>query len=194
MVNNEYKAYSDIELVALVKGNDELAFREIYQRYFPILHIHAFKRLEDLEVIKDLLQDIFTSFWKNRNDLTITHSLSAYLYSAVRYKITNHFLQQKTENRYLDSLQDYINTQEPVQTDFLVRQNELSQLIEKEINALPPAMRRIFIMSRFENRPHKEIASTLQLSDQTVRTQIKNALRILRRRLPLLTFLLLFAK
>ncbi|ERJ58853.1 RNA polymerase sigma-70 factor [Sphingobacterium paucimobilis] len=191
MADRNYKVYNDIELVALVKDNDERAFKEIYQRYYPVLHVHAFKKIDDDETIKDLLQDVFVSFWKNRDQSTINYSLSAYLYAAVRYKITNHILQQKTADKYLNSLQGYIDRHDPIQSDFLVRHNELNRIIEAEINALPPAMRKIFILSRVEHLSHKEIASTLSISDQTVRTQIKNALRILRKKLPLSAYLFL---
>ncbi|SKB41202.1 RNA polymerase sigma-70 factor, ECF subfamily [Sphingobacterium nematocida] len=194
MADRNYKVYSDIEIVALLRDNDERAFKEVYERYYPVLHIHAFKKIDNNEAIKDLLQDVFVSFWKNRDQLTISHSLSAYLYAAVRYKISNYILQQQTANKYLDSLQGYIDQQDSIQTDFLVRHKELNQIIEAEINALPPAMRKIFILSRFENLSHKEIASTLSLSDQTVRTQIKNALRILRKKLPLVAYLFLLVR
>lgn len=194
MKDNDYSIYSDSDLTAMLHSGDPAAFREIYQRYFPVLHIHAFKRISDEEIIKDILQDIFTSLWSNRETLDLKHTLSGYLYAAVSYKITNYFLKQKKENNYLESLQNHMDAQETIHADFYVRHKELHQIIEAEISALPLAMRRIFIMSRVDQMPHKEIASTLQLSDHTVRTQIKKALRILRRRLPILTYMILCSK
>lgn len=194
MADNYYQAYTDMELVALVNDGDQLAFREIYQRYFPVMHVHAFKRIDDNEAVKDMLQDVFTAFWHNRAEIHVKRSLSAYLYAAVRYKTTNYLLQQSTANKYLDSLQHHVDALDTVQADFGIRHKELSQIIESEINALPPAMRQIFVMSRVELMSHRDIASTLQLSDQTVRTQIKKALRILRRRLPLMVYIILCSK
>ncbi|TDQ80181.1 RNA polymerase sigma factor [Sphingobacterium yanglingense] len=191
MEDNVYSKYTDTDLIAMLYSGDHTAFREIYQRYFPVLHIHAYKRISDEEVIKDILQDIFASLWSKREDIDLKHTLSGYLYAAVSYKITNYYLKQKTENRYLDSLQHYLDTPDSVRTDFYVRHKELHQIIESEINALPLAMRRIFIMSRVDLMPHKEIASVLKLSEHTVRTQIKKALRILRQRLPLFTYMIL---
>ncbi|MNY63640.1 RNA polymerase sigma factor [compost metagenome] len=41
-------------------------------------------------------------------------------------------------------------------------------------------MREIFELSRKANLTHKEIAEKLNISDQTVRKQVQNALRILK--------------
>lgn len=194
MARTNYSIFSDTELMALVRENDEHAFHEIYQRFFPVLYMHALKRIADAELVKDLLQDIFTSIWKNRKTLQIQQSVSAYIYAAVRFKVINIYQQQQQVTKYLDSLADFMNREEPVQADFLVRQKDLSSLIEQEVAQLPPGMRRIFMMSRFEQLSHKEIAASLELSEQTVKTQVKKALRILRKRLPLFSFLFLFLR
>ncbi|MES2458363.1 MAG: sigma factor-like helix-turn-helix DNA-binding protein [Bacteroidota bacterium] len=52
----------------------------------------------------------------------------------------------------------------------------------------------IFEMSRFEHLSHKEIADQLQLSEQTVRTQVKKALRILRSKLGFIGFIVFLIK
>ncbi len=78
-----------------------------------------------------------------------------------------------------------------VQTDFLIRENDLKNLIEKEIQALPPRMKEVFQLSRKDKLSHKEIANLMDISEQTVSTQIKKALRILRVRLGLITFLIM---
>ncbi len=65
-------------------------------------------------------------------------------------------------------------------TDFLVRENQLKILIDKEIELLPKRTREIFKLSRRENLSHKEIGAKLLISEQTVKTTINNALKILR--------------
>ncbi len=102
-------------------------------------------------------------------------------------------LHKKTEHKYMESLQRYVD-EDHEQADFLVREKDLARLIESEIAALPPAMRKIFEMSRFEHLSHKEIAEQLSLSEHTVRTQVKKALRILRTKLGLVAYLVFLLK
>ncbi|QNN43693.1 RNA polymerase sigma factor [Pedobacter roseus] len=188
-----YGSYSDSELAFLLTKGDELAFTEIYNRFYALLFIHASKRLNDEEEAKDLLHQLFESLWVKRMQVAPDGNLSGYLYAAVRNRILDVFAHSKVENKYVASLQDYID-QDHVQTDHLVREKQMSMLIEQEINALPPKMREIFILSRKENKSHKEIAIQLGLSELTVKTQVKKALKILKSRLGLVIYVTLLFK
>jgi RNA polymerase sigma-70 factor (ECF subfamily) len=56
-------------------------------------------------------------------------------------------------------------------------------MIEKEMAALPSGMQKIFELSRREHLSHREIAAQLNISEETVKKQVNNALRILRSKL-----------
>lgn len=183
-----YHTLADQELFDLVKSEDEAAFKEIYERYFDVLYIHAYKRLQDKEEAQDVIQEVFTALWDKRVHIFLTSSLPAYLFTAVRNNIFNKLAHKKYEVSYLQSLQQFIN-QGVCQTDHLVRENQLQALIQKEIAALPPKMQEVFSLSRNTHLSHKEIAAELNLSEQTVKKQVNNALRILRTKLGLLIFL-----
>jgi hypothetical protein len=64
-----YGTYTDQELTALLKGGDERAYTEIYTRYWPLLFRHSLKMLHDEDQAMDVVQDIFTSLWFNRDVL-----------------------------------------------------------------------------------------------------------------------------
>ncbi len=183
-----YRSYSDSELAYLLTQGDERAFTEIYNRFYGLLFIHASKRLNDEEEAKDVLHQLFESLWVKRERVASDGNLSAYLYTAVRNRVLDVFAHQQVENKYVVSLQDYID-QDHVLTDYMVREKQMARLIEQEIDALPPKMREIFILSRKENKSHKEIALELGLSELTVKTQVKKALRILRSRLGLVVYM-----
>ena len=55
----------------------------------------------------------------------------------------------------------------------------LKQLVEN----MPPMRKKVFIMSRYEHKPNKEIAAALGISEKTVEVHITLALRELRERL-----------
>jgi RNA polymerase sigma-70 factor (ECF subfamily) len=64
-------------------------------------------------------------------------------------------------------------------------------MIDREIDALAPKMREIFLLSRRSNLSHKEIAQKLGIAEPTVKKQVNNALKTLRVKLGLLSFLFL---
>ena len=187
----EYQNLTDQELAAKLSEGSDTAFEAIYQRYHIRLFLYACKKLGNQEEAKDIVQEVFTRLWNRRTACNIDTSLSSYLFTSVRNAAFDCFAHKKIEERYIISLQNFLD-KDPVATDHLLRTREMSQQIEKEIAALPPRMRQVFELSRKEHLSHMDIAEKLQISESTVTGQIKKALRILRLRLgSLFIFLLL---
>lgn len=182
--------FSDAEIIALLRIGDENAFAEIYRRYYPLLQTHIYKRLGDLEETKDILQELFTQIWYNREQLPEMKNFSGYLYVIARNKVFNSLAHQKVTAKYADSLKEFIDEKNYL-TDLIVREKEFKAMIEKEIDALPEKMRNTFRLSRDSGLSHKEIAEQLNLSEFTVSNQITNALKVLRVKLGAYFFLLL---
>lgn len=182
----DYSKLCDSELQHLLMTGDTYAFTEIYNRYKGVLHQHALNMLKDRDEAKDVLQELFTNLWVNRESIHVQSNLSGYLYTGVRNRVLTMIAHRQVESKYISSLGDFINKGEFI-TDHRVRERQLAELIEKEIDALPGKMREVFRLSRISNLSHKEIAEELSISEQTVRTQVRNALRLLRVKLGLLT-------
>jgi RNA polymerase sigma-70 factor (family 1) len=183
-----YKHHSDHELTDLLKSGDQLAYAEIYHRYHAVLYIHAFKRLQLREECRDLVHELFTTLWIKRVEITFKTTLSGYLYTSVRNKIFDLLAKQKLKKSYTESIQHFAENGF-VTTDYLVRQNQLKAIIDQEIANLPARTRQIFELSRKNFLSHQEIAKALNLSEQTVKTTINNALKVLRTRLGSIMFI-----
>lgn len=188
-MGSNHESTSDTELIDLLKSGSRLAYTEIYNRYKIVLHTHAYKWMRDREEAKDIIHELFAFLWDKRADIQFNTNLSGYLYVSLRNKIFNRVSRKKIESEYITSLQGFIDRGNCI-TDHLVREKQLSNLIEKEIAELPHKMREVFELSRKSNLSHKEIAEQLGLSDQTVRKHIQHALKILRTKLGLYLFLI----
>jgi len=188
-----YLLYSDEQLAALLRQGNHDAFGVLYNRYKGVLHVHAYKKLGDLEKAKDLIQELFVNLWSKRDALPETLNLSGYLYATLRNRILDVVAHEKVETKYIDSLQNFV-TENNFITDRHVRERELSRLIEQAVNELPERMREVFIMSRNEGKSHKEIAEALEISESTVKNHMKGALKNLRSKLGLFTYLLFIFK
>ena len=184
-----YSSFTDLELTNLLKSGDRTAFLEIYNRFQGLLYIYACKIIKDEEDAEDIVQEVFLYLWDKRSSIILKSSISSYLYSAVRFKFFNLLDRKKIRTDYKISFQQFLDQGEYV-TDNYIREKEFNQLIEKEIAALPDKMREIFELSRKHHLSRKEIAAQLNLSEKTVKNQINNALKILRGKLGIVTFLL----
>lgn len=182
-----YHSLSDLELVDLIRSGNQNAFAEIYERYFGLLYLHAYNRLRDKDEAKDLIQELFSSLWMRRDNLAPKSNFSNYLYSWVRNSVLNSIAHKQVEEKYLASLPDWVNESESF-TEHRIRERQLAAIIEKEVQALPPRMREVFELSRKAYMNYKEIADKLNLSEQSVRSHVKNALKILRVKLGILIY------
>ncbi|QNK64773.1 RNA polymerase sigma-70 factor [Pedobacter sp. PAMC26386] len=186
-----YNSYSDVELTMLLKRGDLTAFTEIHNRYYGILYSHAYRRLSDHEEVKDILQELFTWIWNNRESNSLSPNLPAYLYTSVRNRILNFFKHSKVRADYISSFQRFSENKVPA-ADEEIRLKQLIAIVEAGISMLPPQMRLIFEMSRNEQLSHLEIAEKLGISSLTVKKQVNNSLKILRVKLGVYHFMLFF--
>lgn len=183
-----YGSLSDVELTILLKAGDASAYTVIYNRYFDELYIHAYNRLRDKEEVQDIIHELFAGIWNKRRELEVKTNLAGYLYASVRNRVLDVISHQQVETKYVSSLQHFLEQGYCI-TDHQVRERQLAALIEKGISELPEKMREVFELSRKQALSHKQIAAKLNLSEQTVRKQVNNALKILRGKLGMMLFL-----
>ncbi len=183
-------SFSDVELTDLLKSGNQMAFTEIYNRYKGLLYIYACKITKDEDVAEDIVQDVFIYLWDKRKTIDFKLSISSYLYSAIRYKFFDLIDREKVRENYIQKFQIFLDKQEYT-TDEYIAEKELRATIEKEIDNLPDKMREIFLLSRKTNLSNKEIAERLGISEKTVKNQVSTALKTLRIKLGLFTFLVL---
>lgn len=180
-----YSNFTDQELADRLKSGDQAVFAEIYNRYKGILYLHAYRMIQNKEDARDVVQELFTAIWTNRERLVIKTTLSAYLYGAIRNRVLDVIAHHKIISKYTDSLQEFLDNGESV-TDNQVREKELRNIIETEISLMPPKMRAVFELSRQYDLSHKEIATELNISDKTVKKQVSKAIKILRLKINIL--------
>jgi RNA polymerase sigma-70 factor (family 1) len=184
----EYKQYTDQQLTDLLKSDDQLAYTEIYDRYIFGLLNHVYNRTRNREEAKDIVHEVFAKLWAGREQLHINNNLAGFLYTVARNIILNQITRKEVQNKYFAAILKF--AEEPqTATDYRLRENQLIALIEKEIAELPAKMREVFELSRKEHLSHREIALRLDISEQTVSKHITNALKTLRVKLGLLTYL-----
>jgi RNA polymerase sigma-70 factor (family 1) len=174
-----YKLYTDHQLLEFLKEDDHAAFTEIYARYSAVVYRNAYKLLNNRAEVMDIVQELFTSLWNKRAEISITTNLSGYLYVAARNCIFKTLSHQQVAFKYLDFLEPDI-VERTSTSDHLIREKQLQVIIEEEINELPLKMREVINLSRKSYLTHKEIALVLHISESTVKKQVNNALKILR--------------
>jgi len=190
------------EILQEIRTGNEGAFEKVYRYYFPRLNYFAKQYLPDCEVSKNIVQDVFTELWDKRHTLLDDTNLQAWLFTVAKnksLKTIGHLKSREKYDNFIKYRQLDINFKALSDFDtsnFTFR--ELQVQIQAAMEKLPPSCRRIFEMSRFEDKKNREIAEELNLSVKTIEGQISKALRSLKKDLkeylPLFYILFLFQK
>ncbi len=178
-----YDHYSDKQLTALLKEGDTGAFTEMYERYWDRLLVYVMRAVRRQPDAEDIIQELFVSIWRRREELDIEHALSTYLYNSARYLALRYIERNITRSNHLHSLAAGLSggAGEPDSTiEAAIFGRELEAKIDQLVKQLPPKMQEVFLLSRREHLSYKEIAERLSISEETVKKQVSNALRILR--------------
>nr|WP_255552947.1 sigma-70 family RNA polymerase sigma factor [Longitalea arenae] len=155
---------------------DEMAFAEIYNRYWKCLYTSAHNILQVKEVAQDAVQEVFVSLWKRRQALQVD-VLQSYLHQAVRFQVFKAIRAEKTD-------QQFFNRLALVSKDILFEDpvlfKELEHLYQQLIQSLPPDEKEIFLLHRDGGLTYKQIAEQKNISVKTVEKKMSHALREIR--------------
>lgn len=187
----DYKDLNDTALAEKFRLGDDAAFREIYIRYDKLLFIFALRKLEDRDEAMDVVQDIFMWVLRNREKFAVNTSLSSYLYKSVLHKILDIFRHQKTIRRYIDQGEHYIEV-DSQETDYLIREKQVMEMIDREIAAMPPRMREVYMLKHMQHLNSAQIAEQLGISEHTVLVHLQRGSKQMRDKLGLLIPVLYF--
>lgn len=170
---------TDDALLKMMCSDDQEAFTLIYRRYWETLFTTAAKALRSSQEAKDVVQDVFLSLWNRRKELIIEGSLAAYLQSGVRYKAIHYIEKNITRRDYLSLLTEVENNFHP-SAEIQLQIKQVQQTISNTVAKMPPKMKAAYELSRHEHLSHKEIATQLGISSETVKKHIQHALQLIR--------------
>jgi RNA polymerase sigma-70 factor (ECF subfamily) len=171
---------SEQHLLSALRFGNEAAFRQIFDRQYPLLLSDIYRLIPDEGTCKDLAQELFVDLWNKREQLDIHTSLRAYLRRAAVNKALNYI--KATRRIQLDDAEDLGHLPDLSESDVQKQeqQDTLEDALHTAIDALPEKCRLVFNLSRFEQLSHREIAEKLGISVKTIENQITKAMKMLR--------------
>lgn len=152
----------------------------LFRLYFSPLCSHAIRFVYSKQAAEDIVSDVFCRFWDDRIFKKITTSYRAYLFKSVRHRAYNYVKFELSRN---SSREKYSHDQCDLNPCEILQYDELYQLMDAAINTLPQQCKKVFVLSRMENKRYQEIADELDISVKAIEAHVSKALRILRKKL-----------
>jgi RNA polymerase sigma-70 factor (ECF subfamily) len=145
--------------------------------------------MEQEEDTKDLVQEVFITIWKRREDIDEKQSFNGYLFAITLNAIRKYF-RKRVKDRKL--VENWLNNTKSFSddTNLMTEYRSLKERSEKIIEQLPPKRKKVFLLSREKGLRVEEIARKMNISKKTAENHLSLALRDIRNKLFKETFMM----
>ena len=158
-------------------------FEQLYHVHVRDLYMICYQQLKDKLSCQEIVQDVFRSLWERRDTLVLNGPVEHYLKRAVKLKVIDHIRQKQRDTHHLEcALADFCPSENS--TEDTVHLHELEDKLGHLVDRLPCRCRQVYRLSREEGLSIQEIASSMLISENTVKVHLTKALNILKKNLP----------
>lgn len=155
-------------------SDKKYAFKDIFNNFYAAQVMFARKFIGNIHDSEDIVQEVFLSIWKSKCSFKNEISFKSYLYLSTR-------------NKCIDFLRRNKNRKEELGEKENLTDDEMEQIIKleafallyKAIKKLPPQTKKVILQS-MRGLSIQEVADSLNISVNTVKTLKQKAYRVLR--------------
>lgn len=180
---------------------DIISFNRLFTENHARFVRFASTYVDDRMAAEDIVMEAMMYYWENRCRLEFGLNSPAYIFTAIKNKCLNYLRDKQYQQQASEQLMEHASWKLSLQLATLeacdpeeLFSDEIERLVNETLERLPETTRRIFIMSRFEEKSHREIAAEMNMSVKGVEYHISKATSALKHALkdflPILLFLL----
>lgn len=167
----------NISIEALWRG-DEAELEHFYRVYYPHFLSFACNFVnDDIEVCRDIVQEVFIAYWQRHADFDDVVSLKVFFYRSLRNRCLNEL--RSRLNHGLAGIDEAKRMESLSALEENVVREEVALAVRTAIEQLSPQARRVLQMS-LNGKSNKEIAAEMNVSVNTVKTHKEKSYAILR--------------
>lgn len=166
---------------------DIKAFNQLFTDYQGRFIRFANSYVRDTVIAEDFVVEALMYYWENRKTLAPDSNVPAYILTIIKHKCLNYLQHIRLKEEIEEKLKAHAEWELSTRISSLkacepaeLFTAEAERIVKETILTLPEQTRKIFIMSRYENKSHKEIANELNITTKGVEFHISKALSVLR--------------
>lgn len=155
-------------------------FEAYFDQWSDKVYHYAFHKTRSSYLAEETVQRTFIKLWNNLSEKDIAATVESQIFCIARTTILDLVKEEYNRKKLLQAESSLINHHSPAD-DYYAKQ--LESILTDVINQLPEKRKQIFILSRYSNLSHKQIANKLSISSKTVENQITLVLKKIRKAL-----------
>lgn len=161
----------------IIDGQPETDFEVLFKRYYRQLYLYAYGFVMDEMEAEDIVQETFSLIWERQEKLPAQLEILPYLYAAVKHACLKYFRRLKLTDKYRKKQVEALLISF---ADDVEDEDEIVVAVKKAMSCLTEQQALIVRMHITDGLTYTEIARQLGLTENTIRTHLKRAYRILR--------------
>ncbi|WP_316804830.1 RNA polymerase sigma factor [Pedobacter nototheniae] len=165
-----------------IRAGDVKSLFDLYELLFDHLLNFGIRYSADVDLSRDLVNEIFMEIWDKRDRLPQVENVKSYLLSYVKRKVARHYYHDELRRKAIDG-QD-ADVKELSYEDFIVHvqtEQDMRTRLKNALKKLTPAQTELIQLKFFENQNYIQIAELKSLTVKTAYNTIYDALKILRK-------------
>ncbi len=162
-------------IIEASEGNTE-AFESIYNEYSGFVYNAAYRVVNNIDEAQEVTQEVFIAVYRKLKSFKFNSSLKTWVYRIAVNMAIDHARKRSRErdNTVLYEDSNKLNkTIDPVSENIEKEQQEKN--ISTLLDALSPDQRACIVLRSIEGLSYQEIAESLNININTVRTRLKRA-------------------
>jgi len=174
---------ADEVLVERVRVGDQLAFRDLYERYFARVYHFVARRLRNRADTEETVQEVFVNVFASIDSFRGEAPFGAWVFGLTRRTVAGRF--KKRVPSMLPLADDEFDstahavTHEPDPLEVYEYTERLARLEDAVASDLSEEQRQLFALHHLENRSIQEIAVLMRKSEDAVKSHLYRARKLL---------------
>lgn len=159
-----------------IQNQNSFVFKRLFEENYEELVNYAHNYLYDKDRSEDVVQEVFIHLWERSSEIDLKSSLKGYLYAMVRNRCLNVLKAIKiTDDAKMIDLQSLVSSSYEFDAFSDEDLNILHHRLLKIVERLPSKMQKIVKLRFIDNYKYADIAEEMDISINTVKTQLKRA-------------------
>jgi RNA polymerase sigma-70 factor (ECF subfamily) len=161
------------------KPASEELFTSLFYTYKDRLFGYVFATSHSRYTAEEITQEIFLKLWLCRNELYLVENPESYLFTIAKNKTLNYLRKAQYDEKLAAEIKSRMNPlSNNVEEQLSISEN--NRLLQEAITMLSPQRQLVYRLSRYQGLNHMQIAEEMQLSRNTVKNHLVQALRFIR--------------
>ncbi|MGE0268037.1 MAG: RNA polymerase sigma factor [Candidatus Omnitrophota bacterium] len=152
------------------------AFEQIYKTYSRFVYNVAYRMAGNIEEAEEITQEVFITIHQKLEKFRFESSFKTWIYRITVNSSINYFKKMRKNQNKTVTFEDQYEYEQPVHDVYNQMDKEAnSSLIQKLLDQLNPDQKACMVLRNIEGLSYEQIADSLNININTVRTRLKRA-------------------